>query len=222
LASKQLVSNVAIYLGRQLEFFFPDGNNARENELKKVVECSLEELKVSFSHLSDKYFQGEFENIFSFLHGDHYSMFLYLVSKNFYKLLGDENQASKAFLLNKALHGIDAFYKINMPEVFLFVHPIGTVLGNATYGNFFCVYQNCTVGSKVDNSIYPTFGERTCLYAKVSVIGDCRCQANVIFAANSSLIATNVSANKMVLNNYPNHRFVDVKDSDFDCIFKAS
>lgn len=214
-----IIDNMTNYLGRQLEFFFPDNVRIQESELKKAIEVSLKELQTSFSYLDDKYYRGSFDQVFNYLHGDHYSMFLYLVSKNAYRIVGNENFSSKTFLLNKSLHGIDVFYKVTMPEVFFFVHPLGTILGNATYGNFFSVYQGCTVGAKINNYVYPVFGERTVLYSNASVIGDCKCGDNVVFGAGSRVIDTKVDSYKMVLNTYPDNRFIDIDKSQFKNIF---
>ena len=45
------------------------------------------------------------------------------------------------FLLNKLLFGIDVFYTVDLPKHYIFVHPIGTILGSgAIYSNYFVVY----------------------------------------------------------------------------------
>lgn len=206
------------YLKRQLEHTFPDGEAFSLTEFEKSIESSWEMIDNSFSGLSSKYYNGSAEDIFNYLNGDHYSMFLYLVSRNFY-LLGNEKVASKVFLLNKMLHGIDVFYKVKMPDVFLFVHPLGTVLGNADYGENFCVYQGCTVGSKVGEYKYPSFGKNTILYSNSSVIGNCKIGDNTIFAADSSLISKNLDHGKMILNKYPENKLIDTKFEDFKGIF---
>ena len=113
--------------------------------------------------------------------------------------------AEKAFLLNKALHGIDAFYAITLPDVFLFVHPVGTVLGNASYADCLVVYQNVTVGSDKDG-IYPTFGKSTVLYSKSSVIGRCKIGNNVSIAAHSFVRNMDVPDDSVVVGLYPENK----------------
>ena len=71
-------------------------------------------------------------------------------------------------------------------------------------------YQNVTVGSTVQG-IFPEFSEKTILYSKSSVIGDCKIGKNVIIGANSSIINHNVQDNSVVLGNYPNNRIIKSK-----------
>ena len=52
-----------------------------------------------------------------------------------FKRLSKEDLASKAYCLNKALHAIDVFYEVELPEIFFLEHPLGTVLGRAKYSN---------------------------------------------------------------------------------------
>ncbi len=67
--------------------------------------------------------------------------------------------ADKAYALNKALHALDAFYEVELPDVFAVQHPVGTVLGRATYSDYFICYHNCTVGANLDND-YPVVRPR--------------------------------------------------------------
>jgi len=219
LLDRSLISLVSKYYLKQVENFFPDGVDVSFSQLEKVVEVSLLKLKRSFVHINSKYYQGNFEKMFDILNGDHYAMLLYNISRHFFIEENNENFASKTFLLNKMLHGIDIFYKVKMPEVFLFGHPLGTVLGNANYGNFFCVYQGCTVGSKTGEYIYPEFGEKTIMYSHSSIIGKCKVGNKVILAANSSLISTDVKDNTLVLGHYPGHKFKKVNEENFKSMF---
>ena len=137
-------------------------------------------------------------------------MYLYLLSNTIWKNDGDIACASKIFLLNKTLHGIDVFYSVELPEIFLFVHPIGTILGNAKYSNYFVAYQNCTVGSTEDG-IYPSFDEEVALYSGSSVIGNCSIGTNSIIGSNSFIINSDIGSNKVVLGAYPNNRIIKNK-----------
>ena len=102
------------------------------------------------------------------------------------------------------------FTKIKLPDVFIVVHPIGTVLGNAKYGEKMVFYQGVTVGS-THLGKYPEFQGENILYSNSSVVGDCRIKSNVIFGANSSLINTNVDESLTVIGSYPNNRFIQSK-----------
>ena len=178
----------------------------------------MDRLHKCFSFIKKPYFFVNNEVVFNHLHGDHYSMYLYLLSNTVWELDKNENLASKIFLLNKALHGIDAFYRIDLPEIFLFVHPLGTVLGKAKYSDYFVVYQNCNVGANQD-LIYPTFKGESLLYSKSTIIGNCKIGSNTVFGANTFVLNTNVEDNKVIVGSYPNNKIVVNSSSVIDRIF---
>ena len=51
---------------------------------------------------------------------------------------------------------MDWYWAIELPEHFVVEHLVGTVLGRAEYGDYFCVYQGVTVGG--NKGIYPRIG----------------------------------------------------------------
>ena len=189
------------YLLMQLKNFYPD-NMEVEDCLVKVMPFVIERMDYCFSQIHKKYYFEQGQAIFNHLNSDHYAMFLYWVSYEAYRNQFI-NTAEKAFLLNKALHGIDAFYSIALPDIFLFVHPIGTVLGNAKYADYLVVYQNVTVGTDV-NGLYPIFGKANVLYSKCSVIGTCSIGDNVSFAGNSFIRNKDVPNDSIIVGLYPN------------------
>lgn len=212
------LSGMPTYLGKQLEFFFPDGNAPSLEELQKIHDLASQRLRVCFSEINNKYFQGDFEKVFTPLHGDHYAMYLYLAARVAYENLANETLASKCFLLNKALHGIDAFYRVKLPEIFLFVHPLGTVLGNADYHNYFCVFQGCTVGSK-DYGIYPKFSGPTIMYANTSIIGDCQVGKHTVLASGTMLIGGKLQDQTTIMGRHPDFKRTPTNPLYFNEIF---
>lgn len=195
------------YVIKQVDFFFPDGAEINNSFVFNCVQQALYRIRISFEPLHLRYYNKGTSSFFNHLHGDHYSAFLFLLSNEAYKA-GNESLAQKLFLLNKSLFGIDAFYSLSLPEHFLFVHPLGTILGNANYGDFFIVYQGVTVGSTTQG-IYPSFDVRTILYANSSIIGSCVTGTDFVLAANASLINCNVSDSKVVIGNYPYNNILD-------------
>ena len=123
-----------------------------------------------------------------------------------------------AFALNKALHGIDAFYSLKLPDIFLLVHPIGTILGKAQYDNYLVVYQNVTVGGSIDLE-YPVIGKSVALMAKSTVLGSCVINEEVWLSCNSLTQNTRIESNKMVFGSYPNQVIKTSKRSVFDSFF---
>lgn len=166
---------------------------------------ALERVEHCFSCIDRKYFKSDDAATFDHLNGDHMATLLYYFGNTVWRESGDEGLPTRLFYVNKIMHGLDLFYSVSMPSVFLLVHPIGTVLGNAQYGDYLVVYQNCTVGAVT--TIYPKFGDGTILYSRSSVLGDCRIGDNVVFAANSMIVDTSVPSNTMVTGQYPDQRF---------------
>ena len=151
------------------------------------------------------------------MNSDHFAMFLYYLSNSIWRETKNDELCTKLFYLNKVMHGLDLFYSVSMPDIFLLVHPVGSVLGNAHYENYFVCYQNCTIGA---DSAYPSFAEGCVLYAHSSVIGNCHIGKNVRFGAYSFIINTDIPDNVTVLGQYPNHRILAAKRNVLDDIFR--
>ncbi len=207
ISEKQLVK----YIGNQLDNSFTDQIKIDDKNLKYCVKKGLERLELNFSRIKNKYYHKNNFSFFNHLNGDQYSAFLYFISNNAYNI-SDENLATKLYLLNKSLFGIDVFYRVKLPDHFLFTHPLGTILGNAKYDDFLVIYQNVTVGSTLDG-IYPKFSKKTILYSNSVILGNCVVGENLILAANSSLINKNIPKNKIVTGLYPNNKILDNKNS---------
>ena len=136
---------------------------------------------------------------------------LYFFANSVWRDQQDIELATRLFYLNKILHGLDLFYSVALPDIFMLVHPVGTVLGNARYQDYLVIYQNCTVGAVT--TIYPRFGLGTILYSRSSVLGDCTLGDNVIIAANAMVIDCEVPSSTMVVGQPPHNRFLSSKRS---------
>jgi serine O-acetyltransferase len=126
-------------------------------------------------------------------------MFLYLLCNTAYRAQASAGLPTKLFLLNKCLHGIDAFYEVELPSVFLFVHPLGTVLGRGRYSDYLLVYQRCGVGSNHD--VYPTLGLYTTLRPGSAVLGQCKLGRNNTLAAESLLLDRDLADDSLYIGN---------------------
>jgi serine O-acetyltransferase len=198
------------YVSMQLSSFFPLDEELNKTLLSTYVDMALERLAYCFSSINKKYYQNDNVAEFNVLNSDHYAMFLYFLSNTVYRQEGELTLAERLFLLNKSLHGLDAFYSISLPDIFYFVHPLGTVLGHANYSDYFVVYQGCTIGSTVAGK-YPAFSKGVVMYEKSTVIGDCTVGENVIIGSNSSIIDCKIDHNSVVVGNYPTHRVLKNK-----------
>jgi serine O-acetyltransferase len=188
------------YVHRLVEHHLPDGYEPSGSDACTFA-LALERVEHCFSHIHRKYYAENGEPAFDHLNGDHMATLLYCYANSVWRESGDTELPTRLFYLNKILHGLDLFYSVAMPEIFLLVHPLGTVLGNARYEDYLVVYQNCTVGAVTD--IYPRFGMGAILYSRSSVIGDCKFGDNVVVAANAFIVDHDVPANTLVVGQYP-------------------
>lgn len=192
-------SALAAYVAGQLNHLFNDGRTVSPDAIRDVLPDTLQRLDHCFSHINDKYFFDGQTVVFNHLHGDQFAMFLYVLANSAYKMGAGDDLPAKLFLLNKALHGIDAFYEVELPSVFRFVHPLATVLGRGRYADYLVVYQRCGVGSNHD--IYPTLGRFVTLRPGASVLGDCRIGDNCTIAAESLVLDKNLSDDTIYIGN---------------------
>jgi serine O-acetyltransferase len=205
------------YVTRLVTNYLPDGAKSAI-DLQPQVRAVLGRVEHCFSQINRKYYTLDNRVTFDHLNSDHMAAFLYFLGNTIWKSTGDTALPTRLFYLNKAMHGLDLYFSVALPEVFLLVHPVGTVIGNATYGNYFAIYQNCTTGA--DGGIYPTFGEGTIMYSRTSVLGNSTIGDDVVFAANSFVVNSDVPSSSLVVGQFPQHRLlvntVPVRDRLFE------
>ncbi len=207
------------YVSKQTEYHFPDGGHLEfEVQAAEVIAKVFDRLEKCFVKIKSRYYRNSAGEVyFNHLNGDHYCSFLYLLSNELYKA-GYEVSATKAFLLNKAMFALDLFYSVELPEVFLFIHPVGTIVGNANYSDYLVIYQGVTIGSLTEGK-YPQFSEKTIIYSNSSVIGDCNFGQNCIVGARSYVIDIDLKDDQIVLGSYPNNRIIENKKPTIDYYF---
>lgn len=199
---------------------FPDGLTLPDIS-DRQQSTALERLEFCFSRIKTKYYRAPndaSQTYFDHMHGDHFAAYLYFLGNTIWKETSDPILPIRLFYLNKGMHGIDLFYSVAMPPVFLLVHPLGTVVGNAKFGNFLAIYQNVTIGANLDGR-YPTFGDGVIVFSKASVIGDCRVGDNVAFGANSLAIDCTVASDSVFVGQFPSHRVKRQNRNLFDRLF---
>lgn len=193
-------SGLLNYIWRQLNSFFPDGKKVEAAGIKKGFEVALSRAENCFSHIHAKYYVSNNQLLFNHLNSDQYCTFLYFLANTLFSQGGDLACCTKIYLLNKSLHGIDIYYEVGMPDIFLLSHPLGTVLGRAQYSNYLIVYQQCNVGS--NKGIYPKLGKYVTLHPRSSVLGACNI-GNYCSLAAGSLIVDSDLKNNCVYFGYP-------------------
>jgi serine O-acetyltransferase len=184
---------------RQANGLFPDPRPLSADDLMPSLPQALARLEHCFTRVDNKYFFDGEQAVFSHLHGDQYCMWLYFLANQLFRDGGDPQVCSKLFLLNKSLNACDLFYEVALPDIFLVVHPLGTVLGRGTYSDYFVAYQRCGVGSNHD--IYPTFGRHVTLRPGSAVLGRSHVGEMCQIAAESLVIDRDLPANSLYIGN---------------------
>lgn len=202
------------YLKSQLNHFFPDGHSV--NGIDQYLDEVLERMAYCFSAVANTYYWRDSQVYFNHLHGDHYATFLYFLANTLYRHQAQENLREKIFYLNKALHGLDVFYAVELPTIFQLVHPIGTVLGRAKYADYLVVSQGCTVGN--NHGIYPTLGQHVVLYPGATVLGKCQVGDDCRIAAGALLVDQNLKPNTTYFGMPKN--FVVTKNTQADTFWR--
>ena len=193
--------DLAAYVHRQLENLFPDGEGL--GDLPRFVDLALGRIEHCFSRVKLKGFFVGGEARFSHRHSDQYAIFLYYLANSAFRERPGHAIAEKAYALNKALHALDAFYEVELPDVFAVQHPVGTVLGRADYSDYFICYHNCTVGANLDN-VYPSFGRGVVMYGGARVIGKTEVGDNTFVSTGAIIIDGGALAGDSVLHGiYP-------------------
>lgn len=119
---------------------------------------------------------------------------------------GGAKEADCVYYLNKIMHSCDWFYAVDLPDIFMGEHPLGSVLGRAEYGNYFFFYQGVTVGGNRNRNgelYYPVIGDNVCLYANSSILGDALIGNNVIISAGTVVVGDTIPDNSIVFGRSP-------------------
>jgi serine O-acetyltransferase len=189
------------YVARQINTFFPDTDETQS--VAKLLPDALDRVEHCLRHVRFKGYWSPEGPHFNHLHTDQYAVFLYYLANSAY-LRGIATLAAKAYALNKALHGFDAFYEVELPAIFAVVHPVGTVLGRASYADYFIAYQNVGVGADPFTFERPSFGEGVVMYGGSRVLGPAKIGSNCLISAGASLIGITVPDNHVAFSLFPN------------------
>lgn len=185
------------YLRIQTENLFPDGSSSYN---EAVVDRALERFEFCLSHIALPGYSRSGAPYFNHLHGDQYAMFLYFCSNTAWAS-GELELAAKYFLLNKALNGIVCMYDTLLPDIFLFNHTVGTVLGKATYAPYFVAYQGVTVGTHRQRA--PVLSPGLVMYGGSSIIGACAIGEHVALSSNAAVLEQDVQSDTVVTGSSP-------------------
>lgn len=186
--------SLADYTTAQVANLVPDG---RHQALRAAIGRHQDEALARILACIDKvaaWRAGEF----NYLHSSQYCQYLYFLANTIWRNERDGASATRLFLLNKALNGIDLFYEIEMPPVFFIGHSVGLVLAKATYGDYLVLYQNATVGRHLDQ--IPRIGEGVILYPNCAVIGRSVVEDGAVISQGARIVGQRVPARNVAFS----------------------
>lgn len=137
-----LIINTSNLVVHQLNNYWPSNEKV---ELYDYVKQALHDMDVNYSAAVNKRLYNDEGIVFNPSFSITWMIFLYRLSHRLF-VDGKQEYADRVYYLNKIMHSNDWYHAIELPEHFLAEHPLGTVLGRAQYGDYFFVYQGCTVG----------------------------------------------------------------------------
>lgn len=187
-------------------FFFLDDAEKRfiEDSYNEVYRQTI----LCLSKNANKYYQDIETKGLNPLHTNSWAVFLYKFSRCCF-LAGKEELAGKIYYLNKIMNSVELFYAVKLPQVFSFDHPLGSVMGRAKYGEYFTFSQGCTVGN--NKNIYPVIGDFVSMMSNSKILGTSTVGNNVIVAANTYIIDTDIPSNVIVFGEGKNLIFKENK-----------
>ena len=182
-------------------------------EIDKVYDRVMGRLDVCFSHVKNKYYHNNGEAIFNPLHVAQWTMFLYTMGNELSKN-GNTDLCDMIYGLSKMASSADIFYGVEMPHIWFFDHPQGSVMGRAEYNDYFTFSQGCTVGN--NKGKFPVFGKHVSMLSNSKVLGNCHIGDHVIFAANTYVIDTDIPSYSIVFGTAPNNTIKQIIPEKFN------
>ncbi len=194
---------LAKYINAQLNNFYPDGYDSMP-AIKKNIDEAFDRMAFSL-----KYVKLNGYTKFNHLHSDLYAQFIYYLSNTIWRNDEERNVAGKLFYLNKTLNGLNCMYDTELPDIFLLIHCVGTILGKAKYSNYFVACHNVTVGT--DRGSSPQILEGVYMGPGSSIVGKSIIESYSHLAINAVVLNQDTKENCVVVGNSPNLILKDLK-----------
>jgi serine O-acetyltransferase len=191
--------NLITYTSSQLNNIFPDNSLINLNNYAHLVDLALDRVDYCFKKVTYKHYFDGTDSLLNHLHADQYLMYVWFLSNTIAENSDNISLANKLYYLNKTLHGFDCMYNTKLPNIFLVFHGVGTMLGKATYNDYFVCLQGVTVGSQKHK--YPVFGKGVGLAAHSSVIGNCNIGNRTSVSAYTQVFETSIPNDSVVFKN---------------------
>lgn len=200
--NKLLIDRISKLIIHQLDHFWIDYD---KKTIINTVPRAIEQMEQNFSNAASSRFYHNDQAVINPHYSVTWAIILYRISRILYQK-GNIQEADIVYYLNKVMNSVDWYYGVDLPPHFLCEHPLGSVLGKATYSDYLFVYQGTTIGGNVNNHelFYPKIGENVVLFANSTVLGLTYIGNNVIISANTYIINEVIPDNCIVFGSSPN------------------
>lgn len=200
-------------VNHQIGNFWPSGGVLQDNY--SSFKNALSRTEKNFLCRKGAIFQKDGQAAFHVTHSVQYAVFLCTYANQLY-LDGNQDAADKVYYLNKIMNSVDWFYAVQFPSVWSAEHPLGSVVGRATLGDYLFLYQGTTIGGNRKDGVlsYPVLGDHVLMYANSKILGDSHIGNNVIISANAYLLNEAVPDNCVVFGQSPNIIFKQKSEDD--------
>jgi serine O-acetyltransferase len=169
--------------------------------LEQAVAGALSRLERCFAPNRNRYYRKDGAVYFSPFQSSQNTIFLYYVSRAAAVLEPGGSLADRIYYLNKIFNGVDLYHQVELPGIFSVDHPLGAVMGRATYGDYFAFAQGCTVGN--NHGHYPTIGKNVILYPNSAIVGRCTVGDNCAIAARAFVKDQDIPPDTTVFGSSP-------------------
>lgn len=185
------------YVLKQMDHFFPDKQELNRQDFDKAFTIAIDRTQFCFKHINIKaYCDDDGNTSLNHLHANQYAMFLWFLSNTVWLQLQNEQVANKLYCLNRTLNSFSCSYEAKLPNIFLLLHIVGTVLGKAEYSDFFIAAHGCSVGAH--HGIYPKIGQGVAMLPHSSIIGACSIGDRVSLGVNTTIYEQDIPNNTTV------------------------
>lgn len=115
--------------------------------IKQFIPVALVRVEECFKNIVLPHYKNSNNTQFDILRVDQYVVFLYFLENTLYMYDKQyKSLADRIYMVIRAISGVDLWYGTIMPKIWMFDHGTGSVLGPASYGNYFYFMHGCTVG----------------------------------------------------------------------------
>jgi serine O-acetyltransferase len=204
------------YVTSQLDLFFPDKYKFEGKDVDSAISLALERTEYCFKHITLRGFTQDGQACFSHLHSDQYSQFLFFLSNSLWKISENRPLCDKLIYLNKALNGLFYSYKSGLPDIFLFGHPVGAIIGNAVYSDFLVIFQNVTINTDEDENGNPAprLGKGLFLGAGAKIIGNKPIGDRVSIGVDALVHNTAIESDSVVIKDNTGNVIISKRKKD--------